>query len=298
MILAADIGNTHIELGCIGDDGTITGPVQMSTDRVETAYEYAAEIRQILHLIGIKRTELEGSIISSVVPGVTVVMRRAFKILTGKEPYVLGQNIASGLKVDMDGITADQIAGDLVATAVAAGEEYILPAIIIDIGTATTITVVNRDKVYVGGCIMPGPGTALKGMLSDTSLLPAIDFSAPKRVIAKDTVDAMKSGILFGSAGALDGIIDRYAAELRGETPAMNHCSGNGGTKNSALRPGSSSSDSTKNDSCDRTPTIIATGGMGRIITPYCSHTIVVDDNLLLKGLWIIWQRNHGQAQK
>ncbi|MDY6287128.1 MAG: type III pantothenate kinase [Lachnospiraceae bacterium] len=285
MILAADIGNTHIELGCIGDDGTITGPMQMSTDRVETAYEYAAEIRQILHLVGVNRTELEGSVISSVVPEVTVVFRRAFEILTGKEPYILGQNIVSGLKVDMNGMTADQIAGDLVATAVAAGEEYILPAIIIDIGTATTITVVNRDKVYIGGCIMPGPGTALKGMLSDTSLLPAIDFSAPERVIARDTVDAMKSGILFGSAGAIDGIIDRYTAELRRISAAADDSSAGGGAENS-LRTGSDEG---------RDPTIIVTGGMGRIIAPYCTHTVVVDDHLLLKGLWLIWQRNRSR---
>lgn len=109
MILAADIGNTHIQLGCIDDKGVIRGPVQMSTDRVETAFEYAAEIRQVLDLIGVCGKDLDGSIISSVVPNVTTSVASAFKILTGREPYILGQNIDSGLAVDMDGITADQI---------------------------------------------------------------------------------------------------------------------------------------------------------------------------------------------
>ncbi|MEE8885671.1 MAG: type III pantothenate kinase [Eubacteriales bacterium] len=263
MILAADIGNTHIQLGCIDDKGVIRGPVQMSTDRVETAFEYAAEIRQVLDLIGVCGKDLDGSIISSVVPNVTTSVASAFKILTGREPYILGQNIDSGLAVDMDGITADQIAGDLVATAVAAREEYMLPAIIIDIGTATTVTVVDKRGVYIGGCIMPGPGTTMKGMLERTSLLPAIDFSTPERVIAKDTVDAMKSGIMYGSAGALDGIIDRYTEELK---------------KNGDLKDGD--------------PTVIATGGMGKIIAPFCRHKIILDEHLLLKGLWLIWKLN------
>lgn len=274
MILAADIGNTHIELGCIAQDGTITGPIQLSTDRTETAFEYAAEIRQILDLIGVDGKQMEGSLISSVVPNVTEKVKQAFQILTGREARVLGQNIDSGLKVDMGGITADQIAGDLVAAAVGAVSFYPLPAIIIDIGTATTVTVVNQQGCYIGGSIMPGPGTALKGMLSDTALLPDIDFTAPARVISRDTVDAMKSGIMFGSAGALDGIIDRYTEELAsGEKPEAS------------------------DDGQNRKPVIIATGGMGKIITPFCRHSILVDEHLLLKGLGVIWERNRSSLE-
>ncbi len=256
MILAVDIGNTHMSLGCLDGDDHVVSRFQMSTDRNETAHEYAAELRQILSLEGIEPAAFDGAVISSVVPGVVKTVSAAVWILTKKEPLVLGSGAKVDLELDMNGLTADDIAGDLLATAVAAKVEYPLPAVILDVGTATTVTVVNADGVYIGGSILPGPTTALQGMVAHTSLLPMVDYTAPDRVIAKDTINAMRSGILFGSAGALDGIIDRYAEELGEE------------------------------------PTVLATGGLGKVIAPYCRHEIVIDDHLLLKGLGLIWEQN------
>uniref|UniRef100_I5AU30 Type III pantothenate kinase n=1 Tax=Eubacterium cellulosolvens (strain ATCC 43171 / JCM 9499 / 6) TaxID=633697 RepID=I5AU30_EUBC6 len=263
MILAIDIGNTHMVLGCVNEQtNEVISSMQMSTDRVETAHEYAAEIVQILALEKISPEDFCGAIISSVVPMVTTVVKKAVEIITGEKPLVLGEGTDIGMEVDMNGIPADAIAGDLLATAVAAKEAHTLPAIIIDMGTATTVTVVDSRGIYIGGAILPGPGTAMKGLVSDTSLLPAIDFTAPDRAIAKDTINAMKSGIIYGSAGAVDGILERYEEEL----------TASGETKR---------------------PVIVATGGMGRIIAPFCRHEILVDDQLLLKGLSIIWKKNN-----
>ncbi|MGI6178255.1 MAG: type III pantothenate kinase [Eubacterium sp.] len=263
MILGVDIGNTHIVIGIIDNKGNVTDHVRMRTDRFRTSYEYAADIKQVLALKKIYAGNIDGSIISSVVPQVTLTVKSALKFLSGKEPKVLGSGLDTGLELDMNGLTCDDIAGDLIATAVAAKEEYPLPAIIIDIGTAATITVIDSKGVYVGGAIMPGPGTALDALVKGTSLLPAVDFALPEDPIAKNTADAMKSGIMYGSAGSFDGIVDKFTEELR---------------------------EREHNDKL--TPTVIATGGMGRIIAPICRHEIKVDTMLLIKGLAIIWKRN------
>ena len=263
MILAIDIGNTHMVLGCIREaDNRVLRHIQMSTNKIETYHEYAAEISRILALEKIDPQEFKGCLISSVVPSVTHVVAEAVKLLTGEEAMILGEGVEIGLEVDMNGIPASAIAGDLLATAVAAKEEYPLPAMIIDIGTATTMTVVSSKGVYLGGCILPGPGTALKGLIADTSLLPAVDFVAPDRAIAKDTVNAIRSGIVYGSAGQIDGLLDRFTDEL------------------SVI------------EGKEVSPTVLATGGMGRVIAPFCRHSIIVDDELLLKGLGIIWKQN------
>ena len=134
--------------------------------------------------------------------------------------------------------------------------EYPLPCIIVDMGTATTITVVGADGSYLGGSIMPGTGISLDALTRETSLLPSIDFTAPKKVIGTNTVDAMKGGVVYGAAGSIDGIIDRFEEELGG------------------------------------IGSIVATGGMGRLIAPYCRHAITVDNRLLLKGLGYIYRKN------
>ena len=261
MILAIDIGNTHMVLGCMNEKNETVRRIRMTTERKQTSHEYAASIRQQMEMEKVDLSAFEGAIISSVVPEVTEAVAKAVQILTGGYPLVLGQGIDAGLKVEMNGLTADQIAGDLVATAAAAVAYYPLPAVIIDIGTATTVTAVSAQGAYIGGVILPGPGTSLQALIKDTSLLPAVDFSRPDRAIAKDTVNAMRAGIVYGSAGAIDGILDRFEEEL------------------------------------GVFPTILATGGMGRILAPFCRHRITVDDSLLLKGLGIIWDKNKEPAK-
>lgn len=257
MILAVDTGNTHTVMGLIDETKNpvaVTQTIQLQTQIEATDWEYAVKIKEILEMIGIDLSTIQGAIISSVVPEVTIVMRKAITRLTRIEPLVLGAGIKTGLDIKLD--DPGTIAGDLVATAVAAKEEYPLPAFIVDMGTATTVTVVDAGGSYIGGCIMPGSGISLAALTSNTSLLPAIDFTAPKKTIGTNTIDAMKGGIVYGSAGALDGILDRYI------------------------------------DSVGECGSIIATGGLGHIIAPYCRHEITIDNHLLLKGLGYIWLKN------
>lgn len=258
MILAIDTGNTHTILGVVDEQRhEILQTFQMTTDTVKTGYEYAAAIKAIFEMTDVDPTAFTGAIISSVVPQINVVLSKAVELVTGQRPLILGAGVKTGLNIKLD--DPGTIAGDLVATAVAAKEEYPLPAIIVDMGTATTITVVDQNGTYLGGCIMPGAGISLEALTKGTALLPSVDFAAPRKVIGTNTIDAIKGGLIFGQAGAVDGVLDRYIAELGGE---------------------------------DKIGSIIATGGVGRLIAPYCRHEITVDNRLLLKGLAHIWTKN------
>lgn len=255
MILAIDAGNTHTIIGCVNEKtNQVVQTMQMCTSTQGTAYEYAVTMKQIMELAGVDPKGFDGAIIASVVPQINLVLSKAVRLITGCRPMVLGAGIRTGLNIRLD--DPGTIAGDLVATAVAAKEEYPLPAIIVDMGTATTITIVDQGGRYLGGCIMPGVGISMDALARETALLPSIDYSAPRKVIGTNTIDCMRSGIVFGAAGAIDGVIDRYEKEL--------------GTVGS----------------------IVATGGMGRLIAPYCSHKIIIDNRLLLKGLGYIYNKN------
>lgn len=256
MILAIDSGNTHVTFGCV--DETNRQPAQvfrLSTDRAETEFGYAAKMRQVLDLCGVDATGFDGAIISSVVPPLTDVLVRAVRILTGLEAAVVGAGIKTGLHICIN--DPGTVAADLVATAVAAKEEYPLPCVIVDMGTATTLTVVDEKGRYVGGAILSGVGLSMGALADGTALLPHIELTPPRNVIAANTVDSMKSGILYGTAGAIDGLLDRFAAEM-GREPAS----------------------------------IVATGGMSALVCPHCRHAITIDDTLLLKGLALIWRKN------
>lgn len=264
MILAIDTGNTHTVLGCIDEKKNpveVHQVLRMRTDPQQTEFEYAIKIKQIFNLSHIQLEEFDGAIVSSVVPRMTGVLAEAVRLVTGKEPLILGSGVKTGLAIMLD--DPGTIAADLVATAVAAKEEYPLPAVIIDMGTATTITVVDKEGRYIGGAIMPGAGISLQALTAKTSLLPSVDIIPPRKTIASNTVDAIKAGIVFGQAGAIDGTLDRFAEAL-GEEPA----------------------------------TIVTTGGMGEVIAPNCRHAIQIDGKLLLKGLGIIWKKNQGTEKK
>jgi len=255
MILAINVGNTHTVFGCIRD-GEITEPVmRMKTDRNQTEFSYAAQMKNILELSKIDLYEFEGAVISSVVPPLTDIMKKAVKLLIGFNALVVGAGVKSGLHIMID--DPGTVASDLVATAVAAKEEYELPCIILDMGTATTLTLVDEKGRYVGGAIMPGIGVSLNALSEGASLLPRIDITAPKKAIASSTVESMRSGVVFGYAGAIDGIIEKFKNELGG-APA----------------------------------TIVSTGGTADLITPYCKNNVISDKYLLLKGLGIIYTKN------
>ena len=256
MILAIDSGNTHVIFGCVDETTQKAAQVfRLSTDRTETEYGYAAKIKQVLDLCGVDAKGFDGAIISSVVPPLTNVLVRAVRLLTGQEALVVGAGVKTGLHICIN--DPGTVASDLVATAVAAKEEYPLPCVIVDLGTATTLTVVDEKGRYVGGAILSGVGLSMGALADGTALLPHIELSPPRNVIAANTVDSMKSGLLYGTAGAIDGLLDRFAAEL-GREPAA----------------------------------IVATGGMSALVCPHCRHSVTLDETLLLRGLARIWKRN------
>ena len=253
MILAIDVGNSNIVVGCIEKE-EIRFIERMSTDRKKTELEYAVSIKNIMEIYHIQAGDLEGGIISSVVPQVTQVLKRAVEKLIKAPVKIVGPGLKTGLNILID--NPAQLGGDLLVDSVAALAEHAAPLIIIDMGTATTVCVINEKKQYLGGMILPGIRTSLDSLVSNTSLLQQISLEPPAKVIGRNTIDSMKSGILYGNAAALDGLIERIEEEL-GET-------------------------------C----TIVATGGLARYVVPFCRRNIVIDDDLLLKGLKIIYEKN------
>ena len=253
MILAIDIGNTNIVVGCI-DEEKIYFTERLSTVRTKTELEYAVDLKTVLDIYHIKRTDIEGCIISSVVPQITGIAKLAAEKIPKKEVMVLGPGVKTGLNIVMD--NPGQLGADLVADAVAGLASYPVPLVVIDMGTATTISVVNSKKQYIGGMIMPGVGISLDALTARASQLSGISIDAPRHIIGKNTIECMKSGVLYSNAAALDGIIDRIEEELGEKT------------------------------------TVIATGGLAKKIVPHCRKEIILDEELLLKGLMLIYRKN------
>ncbi len=253
MILAINIGNTHTSFCCI--NGKEIGEIfKIATDKSDTAFGYAAKIKQIFDLAAIDTAAFGGAIISSVVPPLTDDIKKAVELVCGVKPLIVGAGVKTGLNIAID--DPGTIASDLVATAVAAKAYYRVPCIIINTGTATTITVVDKNGKYIGGAIYPGIDISLTALAKCASLLPQVELSAPQKPISSNTIDSMKSGIVYGSAGAVDGILDAFSAQL------------------------------------DTAPFVVATGKGAYLLEKYCRHEIEVDEKLLFKGLNIIWNKN------
>ena len=254
MILALDMGNTNVVAGCLDEDEMIIFTERFSTDLKKTDFEYAMMIKSILEIHKIEVKEVEGAIIASVVPSLTHVLKSALRKLFDCEPMVVGSGIKTGLNIHLDDPAT--LGADLVVDSVAAMKIYGTPAIVIDMGTATTMTVIDREDVYIGGAIFPGLNVSVDALASGTSLLPRVSLGAPRKQIASNTMDAIKSGIIYGEASRIDGMIDRFISELG--YPAK----------------------------------IVATGGLASVITPHCDHEIITDPDLMLRGLKIIYDKN------
>ena len=253
MILAIDVGNTNIVLGCI-DNGDILNIVRIQTDLHETATEYAIKLKDVLEFHGIDPKGFEGAIISSVVPPVTQVLTVAVKSITGFDAMVVGPGMKTGMNIRID--DPGTLAPDILVGSVAVMEYYGVPAIIMDLGTANTIVAVDGKRCYLGGAILPGVKLSYEALAAGTSLLPDISIVPPAKVIGTNTVDAMRSGAVFGTAATMDGMIDRIEEEL--------------------------------GEKCH----VVATGGLAKAIVPYCRRDIICDDDLLLKGLWFLYSKN------
>lgn len=251
MILALDIGNTNIVVGGI-ENGEVLFTGRMKTDEKSSADQIASQIDFILKLHNAPKPE--GGIISSVVPFVTGRAEKAIKTLTGKDALTVGKNVDMGIKIDMD--NPEKVGEDMLVDAVAALAKYEPPLIIFDMGTASTCSIIDKEGSYIGSIIAPGVCISMNALSECCSKLPRIELSAPEKAIAKNTVQSMKSGIVYGNAAMMDGIADRVFDELGYKTK------------------------------------IIATGGVGCVIVPYCRHEMEYDPDLLLKGLAVLWEKN------
>ena len=253
MILAIDMGNTNTVIGGIDEKQTYFIE-RITTDQGRTATEYAVSFKNILEMCGIDVADIEGAILSSVVPPLNSVILTAVEKVTRIRPLLVGSGMKTGMNILMD--NPKSVGSDQIVDAVAASHDHPLPLIVIDMGTATTMCVVDKNRNYIGGIIMPGLKVSLDSLSSKTAQLPYISLEVPDRVIGKNTIDCMRAGIIYGNVDMIDGIIDRMERELG--QPA----------------------------------TVVATGGLARFITPMCRHKIICDDALLLKGLLILYQKN------
>jgi type III pantothenate kinase len=247
MIFAFDVGNSHIVIGMV-EDGRVQYTVRFHTDPRETATEYIIKLRQITDFYGLDPTAFEGSILSSVVPRVTEPLKTAVEKLTGKRVMVVGPGIKTGLNLRVD--EPGSVAADLIVGSVAASACYGAPAIVVDMGTATTLTVVDKNNCFRGGAIVPGVKLSYGALSAGASLLPDVSILRPKKVVGSNTVDCMRSGAVDGTAAMIDGMVARMEAEL--------------------------------GYPC----TVVATGGLAKDMVPCCARPgIIVDSELLLRGL-------------
>ena len=260
MILTIDMGNTNIVIGGI-DEGKTYFEERITTIHSRTSTEYALLIKDILDLHSIDKSQIEGSIVSSVVPPLNAPIQSAIKKILGRRPLLVGSGMKTGLNILMD--NPKSVGSDQIVDAVAALQEYPCPIIVIDMGTATTMSVIDKHGNYIGGVILPGLKVSLDSLSSNAAQLPFISLEIPGKVIGKNTIDCMRSGILYGNAAQMDGIIDRMEEEL-GETAS-----------------------------------VVATGGLSRFVTPLCRHKIHYDQALLLKGLLALYRKNMtGRTEK
>lgn len=253
MLLTIDVGNTNVVIGCI-ENGRTVSVSRMSTNPDDLASDCALKMRQSFELDHIDCTAFEGAIMSSVVPQVNSAICEAVKKLTGLDCMVVGAGLKTGINIKLD--DPGTLAADLLTGAVGALSKYEPPIIVVDMGTASTIIAIDREGSYLGGAIVPGVKLSLSALCSGTSLLPSIAVEAPKKCIGTNTIDCMKSGVVFGAASMVDGMIDRMLAEL-GEDARL-----------------------------------VATGGVSKEIIPYCTHDIAYEPDLILMGLQVIYDKN------
>lgn len=253
MILAVDIGNTNVVIGGIRDQ-TIIFEARVRTEMTKTSDEYCMDLKTLLSIYHCGGEEIEGAIISSVAPQVLNSFKTAIKKLTGKDALVVGPGLKTGLNIRIE--NPEQTGADLVVGMVAALRMEQAPLIVVDMGTATTMCVIDKDGAFVGGSISPGVKLSLDALSEGTALLPGLQLDRPKKVIGKNTVDSMRSGSMIGAACMLDGMVKRMEAELG--YPAK----------------------------------VIVTGGIAKFIVPLCETPMIYDKDLLIKGLLALYNEN------
>ncbi len=260
MILTLDVGNSNITIGCIGFENKIYFVSRLFSDLNKTEDEYRIDFENILNLYNIDVSKIEGGIISSVVPPLISAHKNAIKKIIKKDPIIVENNLKLNFKIDLDKNV--KLGSDLIVGASAAIEEYKLPIIIFDLGTATTVSVINKKKIFIGGLILPGIKISLDSLSNKTSQLPHIEIRSPKNIIGKNTLESMRSGIVNGTSSLIDGLINKIEEELE--------------------------------EKCS----VILTGGFSKMISEHCKENIIYDENLLLKGLVKIYKINKIKKRK
>ena len=253
MILTIDIGNSNIVLGGVRDQ-EIVFEARLRTEVTKTSDQYCVDLKILMEVYGVNNTDIEGTIIASVVPQVLNSMRTAVQKLTGKVPLVVGPGLKTGLNILLE--NPGQTGADLVVADVAALREHKPPLIVIDMGTATTMSVLDKNGAHIGGCIIPGVKISMDALTDRTALLPGLQLDQPKRAIGRNTIDAMRSGIMLGTACMLDGMVERMEEELGCKT------------------------------------TVIATGGIAKFVVPLCKTPMIYDKDLIIKGLAALYRDN------
>ena len=253
MILVVDIGNSNVVIGGV-DGEKILFEARLRTDSTKTSDEYTIDLKNILDIYSVNKELIEGSIIASVVPQVLNTFQTALMKLTGKKALVVGPGLKTGLNIAID--NPSQTGADLVVGAVAALREHKAPLIVIDMGTATTMVVLDKTGALIGGSISPGVKISMDALTGGTALLPGLQLDQPKRAIGRNTTDCMRSGIMLGTACMLDGMIQRMEEELGYQT------------------------------------TVVVTGGIAKFVVPMCRREMIYDKDLLVKGLAALYREN------
>ena len=253
MILAVDIGNSNIVIGGVEND-QILFEARLRTDATKTSDEYCIDVKMILEVYEVSAKDVEGSIISSVVPQVMNSIKTALKKLCSVEPLVVGPGLKTGLNIKIE--NPAQTGADLVVGCVAALREHKPPMIVIDMGTATTMIALDQTGAFIGGCIAPGVKISMDALTTRTALLPGLQLDQPKKAIGRNTIDCMRSGIMMGSACMLDGMVERMEEELGAKA------------------------------------TVVVTGGIAKFVVPMCRTPMIYDKDLLLKGLVHLYKDN------
>ena len=253
MILTVDVGNANIVIGVVRND-QILFDAKLRTDITKTSDEYCIDLKMLMDVYKIQPEQIQGAIIASVVPQVLNSMQSAVRKLTGKSALVVGPGLKTGLNIQIE--NPSQTGADLVASAVAALQEHEAPVIIVDMSSTTTMTVLDKNGTLIGGSIGPGVKMSLDALTDRTALLPGLQLDQPKKVIGRNTIDCMRSGVMLGAACMLDGMVERMEQELGYRA------------------------------------TVIATGSIARFIVLMCRREVIYDKDLLVKGLAALYREN------
>ena len=259
MLLCIDIGNTNITLGCFAGE-TLRFVSRLYSLRQKCADEYASSLDDILHLHGVQPKEIDGAILSSVVPELTDCFTSAVKTVCGRTPLIVGAGCCGSFRTDA--LPVSQVGADLIVDSVAAAQKYPLPCVIADLGTATKLIYLDAEGKFDGCIIAPGMKISLDALTRGAALLPSISFTVPETVLGTNTVACMQSGSVYGTAAMLDGLTDRILAELGIESASL-----------------------------------VATGGYSRGVLPCCRRSFRYDEHLLLDGLRMIYAAEHKEEQ-